>query len=971
MKKAVDSWISTVSKEIQVEVQKSSVKPDSAGTKTSTNRNAADRRKPAPSGRSRPLGTLRTTPTKPARTSAKPSSDLSSDPDLYLRRLYGKAAHEGQRRSLKRSPYLRLTSPVSPDPTPRSNRPRPRIVESVRGVKLKSCKTQTSPGLGPSLGPGLGPNLGLGPGPVESGPSFALRAIPLGRPRIDSSHRAPGEVTSPPRPRLQPQQEVTSPPKSPQRVVTSGEAAREGDRETEVSEAAASPVVNIVQSSPVQEEQEEAEFPGTHFLSVADMEQAPDVPDVPDGSEEVLELEGGPGPDPVQYQGPVFPPQPRPSAPPSAHGQNLYLGLDVHTHDLEERLVQWVEQQLMSKLICEMSRPPLIDPTHTPYDQSEPEERPGPANRLSPVQSEHSAASDINPADSGLQLEVQSGLNLDPEEVRGLVLEVLTEIVALFLGSRESQEPETGPRTEPGSDPGGEPEPAEPSQSEPLEVVTPDLTPVHTPPPASQTPPISPVATPAPTPPPPPTDRPDMKEDTPPEPVATPPLTPPVTRPDGEPPLAEEEAESETPPPPVSAPNPTPAPVPSPPPFGHISEGELLLSLRHLQDTHDDGCSFSSSLHELQDMDPDPPSVGQIRCSSILLNFITKMQQREPRPQPEPEVNPPQPEVTRPQPEVHPPQPEVHPAPHPPQPRYTRPQPRYTPPPARGTPRPKPEGSWGRGLEEEEEVSAGEIRDDLIKDVTNQERSPGQASPITGDVLEWTNQSAVSEGLLTSDLLDSHLPQWFCWALSVVLSVVLSVGRRSDRQSFPGGEQGVSMTTASKLHQGVSTETAWEGFSRGTKHHGSSPVVFFTCRVLHLSCSSPVVFFACRVLRLSCSSPVVFFTCRVLRLSCSSPVVFFACRVVHLSCSSPVVFFACRVLRLSCSSPVVFFACRVLSFFVCSCSLPVVFFVFCRVLHLSCSSPVVFFACRVLRLSCSSPVVFFTCRVLSGSSFGF
>ncbi|KAJ0009172.1 hypothetical protein NQD34_016587 [Periophthalmus magnuspinnatus] len=461
------------------------------------------------------------------------------------------------------------------------------------------------------------------------------------------------------------------------------------------------------------------------------MEQAPDA------SEEVLQLEGGPGPDPVQYQGPLFPPQPPPSALASAQGQSLDLGLSIHREALEERLVQWVEQQLMSRFICEMSRPPPTDPTRTCYDyQSEPEERPEPAHRLSPIQSEHNIASDLNHGDSSLQLQVESGLNLDSDQVRGLVLEVLTEIVALFLGSRESQEPETGSRTKPGSELGGELEETEPNRVETPEVATPEPTPVHTPPPALQTPPLSPVATPTPTPPL-LSDWPNANENLPPEPVATPPLTPPVTCPNAESPLAERQEESDKPripTPPVFAPPPdsTPAPVSSPPPpepptppnassspssspsspsFSspgathsaprHISEGELLLSLRHLQAIHEDGCSFSSSLHELQEMDPDPPSEGQIHSSSILLSFITKMQQREPRPQPE-----------------------------------------------------------GSGfLEEEEEVSAGEIQDELIKDVTNQERSPGQASPITGDVLEWTNQSALSEGVLTSDLLDSHLLQ--------------------------------------------------------------------------------------------------------------------------------------------------------------------------------------------------------------------
>lgn len=97
---------------------------------------------------------------------------LGAEPDpatgeSYLTRLYGRAPYEGLRRTLKKSPYLRFSSPVSP----LSRKPRPRLVESVTGravvinkvllnaksvsvelpaslsgVKVKSRKTQTSPG---------------------------------------------------------------------------------------------------------------------------------------------------------------------------------------------------------------------------------------------------------------------------------------------------------------------------------------------------------------------------------------------------------------------------------------------------------------------------------------------------------------------------------------------------------------------------------------------------------------------------------------------------------------------------------------------------------------------------------------------------------------------------------------------------------------------------------------------------------
>lgn len=53
----------------------------------------------------------------------------ASSGEAYLSRLYGRAAYEGQRRSLKKSPYLRLSSPAPPP----SRKPRPRLLETVTG----------------------------------------------------------------------------------------------------------------------------------------------------------------------------------------------------------------------------------------------------------------------------------------------------------------------------------------------------------------------------------------------------------------------------------------------------------------------------------------------------------------------------------------------------------------------------------------------------------------------------------------------------------------------------------------------------------------------------------------------------------------------------------------------------------------------------------------------------------------------
>lgn len=52
----------------------------------------------------------------------------SADDEAYLKKVYGKALYEGHRRTLKKGPYLRFSSP-----TPKSKVLRPKLVESVKG----------------------------------------------------------------------------------------------------------------------------------------------------------------------------------------------------------------------------------------------------------------------------------------------------------------------------------------------------------------------------------------------------------------------------------------------------------------------------------------------------------------------------------------------------------------------------------------------------------------------------------------------------------------------------------------------------------------------------------------------------------------------------------------------------------------------------------------------------------------------
>uniref|UniRef100_A0AAQ6IIY5 Protein TALPID3 n=1 Tax=Anabas testudineus TaxID=64144 RepID=A0AAQ6IIY5_ANATE len=754
IKKTVDAWINTLTKDIQAEISEDAV------IAVTSQQGAAECSPHSVKGR--PMSTLRRTGSKTAsgkgsrlQTAVRRVQVQRAEPDKmkgvvtdseqvegesYLTRLYGRAPYEGLRRTLKKSPYLRFSSPASA----LGRKPRPRLVESVRGVKVKSCKTQTC----------LAPPFSLSP-VRHHRPTFSAThmtstdridiqsvpmAIPLGHPRVKSSSRRLNEH----------QQEVTSPPRAPLAasvVAMDNGAPEQQSHRVEQLDAGEAPrppsrTVDIERKSE-EEEDEELIFPGTDFESVADVVQE----EVSVVGEEAVELDGGPSPPPVLYQGPHFPPQ-APCVPP-AQDQGPILVFGQHRDALEDRLVEWVEQQLMSRMISEMYHPPCSDPAQNiSTDQSEAEER--------------SFTSDIVEAvgGAGLQLFVDSNMEVDSALIRQLVNEVLTETVTVMLGQKDALN--TGP----------EPGPAAQEETLILLVPTPVPTPSSSPIPSGRE--VTPLATP-------PLSEPisQLNEDPQPitEHVATPtsspepapsagsppdlnPAPPTFTWGDAELPLdeerPEEHLETHSPPllmsvaeeePPLSSPHPPPtsflppAPSPSPPPpapdprpvspsissddssssssssssavtgeteaaLKHISEGELLVSVKQQAALTEEeaACSFSSSLRELQDMDFDSPSEGQVRDHDLLLNLLTKMEQGA----------------------------------------------------SHQGERPQPESSCGR----EEEVSVGEVRTtepyEMIKGMSarqDQTFSPGQVADVSEVGFESTNQDLMGPlGTLTSDL---------------------------------------------------------------------------------------------------------------------------------------------------------------------------------------------------------------------------
>ncbi|XP_026142255.1 protein TALPID3 isoform X1 [Carassius auratus] len=444
-------------------------------------------KQPAPSVRTRPEG---------KRESAQPVVPKSQDDQEYLARLYGKALYDGHRRTLKKSPYLRFNSP-----TLKSKPQRPKVVETVKGVKMKSSKTQTSqfvdvvPAQQSSVSE---PHFLFSPSdpdqPQQAGSPvrgyLIPMAIPLGKPRVDSQAPVPSRVIisdkpatvitsfppiAVPEPKPAPAirkpntilLEVQSKPKKrtprlqiqvqPGVNIESGLCSQPGSSTPLIPAETIfpPPPTHAAEEPHAGEDQEENIFPGTNFLSVADISQETHggLPDSP------IELSGLPSPPAALYHGPAFPPQ----HPQSTPLTEPILSTIQQRETLENRLLDWVEQQLMARVITGMFPQPVQT---DPASQSEPE---------------NSVTSDIVEAagGGGLQLFVDTGVPVDSELIRQCVNEVLAETVAVMLGQRETQS-----------------EPAAPVQTQDAqEKVTEVPTPAPTPEPISKDPP-SPVRTP-------------------------------------------------------------------------------------------------------------------------------------------------------------------------------------------------------------------------------------------------------------------------------------------------------------------------------------------------------------------------------------------------------------------------------------------------------------------------------------------
>ncbi|XP_068538520.1 protein TALPID3 isoform X6 [Anas acuta] len=429
----------------------------------------------------------------------------------YLSQVYGKPVYQGHRSTLKKAPYLRFNSP-----SPKSKIQRPKVIECVRGTKVKSARTQTcshaqkvvtSPktqhplyALTQENQYLFSPNKDVAAacGPLEG--HLIPMAIPLGQTQISDISLQPAGVvigkphpvtvmTSlpqvPPKPPVEIKKpniaviEMRSEKKDPPQLsvqvlpnvdidsISSGSGSV--DHVLPGSEPALPPVDAVIQTpEDLHSEEEDTKFPGTNLIDVTNgmQDEEEERDEIPEFTEPVLELNGHFKVASPTYSGPVFPPVA--SAP--QQSSDVLDELIERRETIENRLINWVEQEIMAKIISEMY--PVQKETVPSVSTSEGEDS-------------ESVTSDIVQVagGGGFQLFVDAGVPVDSEMISHFVNEALSETIETMLGNRQAQKAVAATNIVPST--------AITTESlVPTPLPTPQATPPQTPPSEKELPPV-------------------------------------------------------------------------------------------------------------------------------------------------------------------------------------------------------------------------------------------------------------------------------------------------------------------------------------------------------------------------------------------------------------------------------------------------------------------------------------------------
>ncbi|XP_071601366.1 protein TALPID3 isoform X2 [Heliangelus exortis] len=384
----------------------------------------------------------------------------------HLWQIYGKPIYQGHRSTLKKAPYLRFNSP-----SPKSKVQRPRVIECVRGTKMKSARTQTSRPQKVATSPKsqhhfyalsqenqylFSPSRDV---PEVSGPlegHLIPMAIPLGQTQIsDISLQPAGVLIGKPHPVRVTTSLPEVPPKPPDEtkkpnIAVIGMRSEKKDppqltvqvlpnvdidsissasvsvnQVLPCSEPVLPPVHSVIQTpEDAPSEEEDTKIPGTNFIDVTDVmqDQEEEVDEIPEFFEPLLELNGQFKVSSPKYNGPLFPPVA--SAP--QQSPDVLDELIQRRETIENKLINWVEQEIMAKIISGMY--PVQKETVPSVSTSESEDS-------------ETVASDIVEVagGGGFQLFINAGVPVDSEMISHFVNEALSETIATMLGNKQPQ----------------------------------------------------------------------------------------------------------------------------------------------------------------------------------------------------------------------------------------------------------------------------------------------------------------------------------------------------------------------------------------------------------------------------------------------------------------------------------------------------------------------------------------------------
>uniref|UniRef100_A0A669QK32 KIAA0586 n=1 Tax=Phasianus colchicus TaxID=9054 RepID=A0A669QK32_PHACC len=407
----------------------------------------------------------------------------------YLSQVYGKPIYQGHRSTLKRAPYLRFNSPP-----PKSKLQRPRVIECVRGTKVKSAGTQTCShtqkavisskkqhplyALAQENQYFFSPNRDV---PADCGPlegHLIPMAIPLGQTQLnDISVQPAAVVTCTPHPVTVTTSIPQVPPKPPTEVKKPNIAVIEMRSEKKdppqlsvqvlpnvdidsISGGSVStnsvlpepkpalcPADAVIQApEDIQSEEEDMKFPGTNFIDVTDVmqDQEEERDEIPEFTEPLLEINGHFKVAVPTYNGPSFPPVA------SVPQQIAYLCSFIESFILCIYIFFVYNLQKSLSPGCVLCVPSF---------------------------SVEAAGG------GGFQLFIDAGVPVDSEMISHLVNEVLSETIATMLGNRQAQEAVPATNVLPSTT-------AVMETLVPSPLPTPQATPPQTPPSEKEMPPV-------------------------------------------------------------------------------------------------------------------------------------------------------------------------------------------------------------------------------------------------------------------------------------------------------------------------------------------------------------------------------------------------------------------------------------------------------------------------------------------------